>query len=430
MRVLVVGGYGLIGGYVMAALYRQGWETMAAGRDIAPAARRMPFAAWVTVDLRRMREPGHWMHLLVGVDAVVNCAGALQESPRDDLAAVHVGAMRALFAACARAGVRKVVHISAAGLDGAVTRFAETKREAEAALSGADLDWAILRPALVLAPAAYGASALLRGLAGFPGFIPALFVDRVVQVVSAEDVAEAVVRCVQPGAPARIAVDIAAPSPTSLRDILLALRAWLGLPPAPVVAVPMAIGRLAAWASDGVGARGWRGPQRAPTLAQLAAGVEARGPGAEAVLGFAPKSLGAMLAGWPSGVQERWFARLYFLKPVGLVTLTGFWLASGVIGLTVGRQQAVAALSPALGPSLAQAAVVAGGLLDVTLAVLACFRRTAPAALKGMVAVSATYLAAATVVRPELWADPLGPLAKAVPAAILALMVLAVMDER
>ena len=137
-----------------------------------------------------------------------------------------------------------------------------------------------------------------------------------------------------------------------------------------------------------------------------------------------------MLAGWPSGVQERWFARLYFLKPVGLVTLIGFWLASGVIGLTVGRQQAAAALSPALGPSLAQAAVVAGGLLDVTLAVLACFRRTAPAALKGMVAVSAAYLAAATVVRPELWADPLGPLAKAVPAAILALMVLAVMDER
>jgi len=430
MRVLVIGGYGLIGGYVMAALHRERWKIIGAGREIAPAARRLPFAAWVMVDLRRMREPTQWAHLLVGVDAVVNCAGALQESPRDDLAVVHVEAMRALFAACATAGVRKIVHISAAGLDGQVTRYAETKRDAEAALRGADLDWAILRPALVLAPAAYGGSALLRGLAAFPGFIPALFADRLVQVVSAEDVAEAVVRCVQPGAPGRIALDIAAPSATSLRDILLALRTWLGLPPAPVIAVPAAIGRLAAWAADAVAALGWRSPMRSTSLAQLAGGVEARGPGAEAVLGFAPKSLDEMLAGWPSGVQERWFARLYFLKPFGLVALIAFWLVSGVIGLTVGRQQAAGLLTPPLAPPLANAAVAAGGLLDVALAALACFRRTAPAALKGMVALSAAYLAGATLVRPDLWTDPLGPLVKAVPAALLALMVLAVMDER
>lgn len=137
-----------------------------------------------------------------------------------------------------------------------------------------------------------------------------------------------------------------------------------------------------------------------------------------------------MLAGWPSGVQERWFARLYFLKPLGLATLIAFWLASGVVGLTVGREQATGLLTPPLTHPLAAAAVVAGCVTDAALAVLGCFRRTAPTALKGMVAVSAAYLAGATLVRPELWADPLGPLVKVVPAAILALMVLAVMDER
>ena len=202
------------------------------------------------VDLRQMGEAARWAHLLVGVDAVVNCAGALQDSPRDDLAAVHVQAIRALAEACAAAGVRRVVHVSAAGLGGSETRFSTTKREAEALLAATDLDWVILRPALVLAPAAYGGSALLRGLAAFPGFIPALYPDRVVQVVSAEDVAEAVARCLRPGAAARIVVDLAAAEATRLGDVLVALRAWLGLAPAPVLALPALAGRLAALAAD------------------------------------------------------------------------------------------------------------------------------------------------------------------------------------
>jgi len=288
----------------------------------------------------------------------------------------------------------------------------------------------ILRPALVLAPAAYGGSALLRGLAAFPGFIPALYPDRVVQVVSAEEVAEAVARCVRPGAPARIVVDLAAAEATRLRDVLVALRAWLGLPPAPVLALPPLAGRLAALAADVLAVFGWRSPMRSTSLAQLAAGVEAGGAAAEAALGFTPQSLSEILASWPSGVQERWFARLYFLKPVGLVALIGFWLVAGVVGLTVGRQHAAALLAPPLTPPLAHAAVAVGAVLDIGLAALALFRRTAPTALRGMIAVTITYLAGATIVRSELWADPLGPLVKTVPAAVLALVMLAVMSER
>jgi uncharacterized protein YbjT (DUF2867 family) len=430
MRVLVVGGYGLIGGYVTARLHREGCEVMGAGRDIALASRRAPYASWVLVDLRRMGEAARWAHLLVGVDAVVNCAGALQDSPRDDLAATHVGAIRALWEACATARVRRVVHISAAGLAAADTRFSKTKREAEALLEATDLDWVILRPALVFAPAAYGGSALLRGLAAFPGFIPALYPDRIVQVVSSEDVAEAVARCVRPGAPARIAIDLAAAEPTRLGDLLLALRAWLGLPFAPVLGLPSAAGRLAAAAADLLAILGWRSPIRSTSLAQLAAGVEAHADDAQVALGFTPKSLGDMLAGWPSGVQERWFARLYVLKPAGLATLIGFWLASGVVGLTVGREHAAALLAPPLSTAVAHGAVAAGGVIDIVLAALACARRTAPLALKGMVVASIVYLAGASIVRPDLWADPLGPLVKALPAAVLALVVLAMMSER
>ncbi len=48
----------------------------------------------------------------------------------------------------------------------------------------------------------------------------------------------------------------------------------------------------------------------------------------------------------------------------------------------------------------------------------------------GMLALSVAYLASATLVEPQLWADPLGPLAKVLPSLLLTLATLAILDER
>ncbi len=70
---------------------------------------------------------------------------------------------------------RRIIHISAIGAstDGP-TAFARTKAQADAHLASLDLDWVILRPTLVLAPAAYGGTAMLRGLAGLPWVVPSV----------------------------------------------------------------------------------------------------------------------------------------------------------------------------------------------------------------------------------------------------------------
>jgi len=170
---------------------------------------------------------------------------------------------------------------------------------------------------------------------------------------------------------------------------------------------------------------------RTASLEQLRAGVPGDADQARRLLGFAPRSLRAMLDGWPSGVQERWFAKSYFLKPTILFTLFGFWFLSGLIGLTAGFDQAVSVLTTAgvgLGP--AKAAVIGGGVADIALALLLAFRRTAGAALLGMLALTAGYLVGGALVRPDLWLDPLGPFLKSVPAAVLALAALALLDER
>jgi hypothetical protein len=47
-----------------------------------------------------------------------------------------------------------------------------------------------------------------------------------------------------------------------------------------------------------------------------------------------------------------------------------------------------------------------------------------------MVAVTLGYLAAGSIAAPDLWLDPLGPFVKTVPAAVLALVAMAMAEER
>ena len=430
MRILVLGAYGLIGGHVCARLQAEGRAVVGVGRDIAAARRRAPDVDWRAADLRRASVED-WTALLDGVEAVVNCAGALQDSPRDDLRAVHVEGVARLVEACGRAGVRRFVHISAAGVaPGRTTAFNDTKLETEAMLADSALHWVILRPGLVFAPTAYGGTALLRGLAGFPLISPIAYPASRVQAILVEDVAEAVLRAAQPDGPSKVSIDLVGDRPLSLRELVAELRAWLGFAPAPVLALPDAVARLTAWASDGLAWLGWRSPMRTAALEQLRMGVHGEAGDAARHLGFTPRSLAQGLARQPSGVQERWFARGYFLKPLILVTLFGFWLLSGLIGFVSFGQAVKVLTTSGMDVGLAKAAVLGGSVADIVLALLLAFRRTTPLALLGMVAVTAGYLLAGALVRPDLWADPLGPFLKSIPAALLALAALSTLDER
>jgi len=257
-----------------------------------------------------------------------------------------------------------------------------------------------------------------------------VFPESRVQTVGVQDLAQAVARCLAPDAPAGVSLDLVHGEALSLADLLARLRRWLGLRPAPTIRLAAPVARLAAVASDALAWLGWRSPMRTAALEQLRMGVLGRAEDA-ARLDLAPRSLDALLAEAPSGVQERWFARAYFAKPAILACLFAFWLLSGVIGLTLGFWDSVAVLTAAgLGAEWAKPAVTAGSLVDIALALLMAWRPTAGRALQGMLAVTGAYLVGASVLRPDLWLDPMGPLLKSIPAAFLALAALTTLDER
>jgi uncharacterized protein YbjT (DUF2867 family) len=432
MRVLVTGAYGLIGAACLARLHRDGHELVGAGRTLGSARRRAPYARWVEADYARLIRAEDWLALLQGIDAVVNCVGVLQDGARDDVRRVQVEATTALFAACEAAGVRHVIHISAIGASrDAPTAFARTKAEAEYDLAGRNLDWVILRPGLVLAPVVYGGTAMLRGLAGLPFAMPLVEADARVQVVSVDDVAQTVAHCLRTDAASKLKWDVAHPQVLTLGAIAGAMRGWLGFPPRPILRVPRALGTAISVFADGLGFLGWRSPVRSTALRQLSVGVVGEPETWIAATGITPKSLDDILAHQPSSVADRWFARLFWIKPLAIGGLALFWSLTGFITLGSGREAAMGHLAAAgFSPALAVPALVAGAWFDVALGLALLVRPFARGVLLTMLFGSVFYLIVGSALAPQLWSDPLGPFLKVVPLLIAVLFTLAILDER
>lgn len=430
-KVLVLGGYGLIGEAVVGRLLGDGHQVVGLGRDIRDAERRWPAVQWIAADMALLLAAEDWLPMVAGMDAVVNAAGALQNGPRDRLDAIHRGSVVALVAACEQAGVSRFVQVSAIGADPASPdTFFSTKGEGDKAVANSSLEWTILRPGLVIASAAYGGTALLRALAAFPGFIPAVMAHQPIQTVAVTEVAEAVSRAVAGSLPPRLSVDLVEAEARSLADMLVVFRAWLGLPSARVVPMPAFLGGIAAVVADGLGLLGWRSPLRSAALAALARGVTGNAKSWNEISDHPLQPLEATLAAMPAHVQERWFARLWLLKPAVFGVLSLFWLVSGVVGFI--RQDAAADIlvSHGLSPTLALGMVLAGSVADIAVGAAVLVRSLARLALLGMIAITLAYLGAATALAPDLWLDPLGAMVKAVPALCLALVALAILDER
>jgi uncharacterized protein YbjT (DUF2867 family) len=431
MRILVLGAYGLIGWPTVQLLISAGHTIVGVGRGTSSAARRLPHATWINQDVAKLRQPSDWVGLLAGVEAIVNAAGTLQDGLRDDVEALQSQAMQALWAACGEAGIRRVVQISALGASGdSPTAFMRSKARADAALAATELDWTILRPGVVLGPQAYGGSALLRALAAAPFIVPVVGGEQSVRLVYVDDVARAVLLAVEGRIPARQRYDLVEPEARPIQETLLALRAWLGFPKARVWPVPRFAVLPVFWLGDVAGWLGWRPAARTTLLRELERGVEGD-PAPFAAVAGPLAGLEDMLRRLPSTVQERWYARLWSLKPVIILTLSMFWVGTGVIALIRLNQESMALLTDrGFSASAARLWVIAGALADIAVGAGILARPLLKPAAWGMIAVSLIYAVLGTFIAPELWLDPLGPFMKVLLCLALVAVLLAVAESR
>lgn len=431
-RVLVLGGYGLIGLNVCKKLIVEGHAVTGLGRSMEKAQKLLPEADWVFADISKIVTPEEWEQILTAkrITAVVNASGALQSSFKDNVEAVQRDAIIALLAACERKGNTKFVQISAPGAaPNADTLFYRSKGEADEVLKQSSLDWTIFRPGLVIAPQAYGGTSLVRMLAAFPLLQPIVMKDTAVQTVAVDDVAEAVsltFRMPMEGGD----YDLVEGTDRSLEDVVLAVRNWLGFGrPRLVLSLPAWFGSLAGRLADMAGWLGWRPALRTSALKVLTSGVKGDRSSYEAATGHKLKQLDETLRNVPSTAQERIYARTMLLFPLALVGLSLFWLVSGLIGFAQ-HDRAVAVISGALPDTLSHGFVHLGSIADCLIGLGLLVRPWVRAAAFGSILLSAGYLGASAVFTPHLWSDPLGPMIKVFPVMLLALMVAALAEDR
>lgn len=424
MKILVLGGYGLIGLSITKALIHAGHEVTGLGRSVRKGEAAAPDVTWIGRDLSHMTEAEDWAHVLTGIDVVVNAAGVLQDGMNDRVMAVQRDAVQALAKACNPAGVRQVIQISAPGVsESSDTVFYRSKAEGDAAVKANGVDWVIFRPGLVLSPQAYGGTSLLRQLAAVPLVQPVMLADADIRTVHVEDVAGAVVRAVEEGLTG-VDADLLSSEPSRLEDLILAIRAWLGFtPPKAVIRTPLLLGAVTARLGDLAGWLGWRPALRTTSLKVLGKGVTGHAQQ------WPVRNLPDTLAALPSTVQERTYARTALLYPFLLLILSAFWIVSGIVGW-VQQMPAMAVFGPGIPAPLAEGFVLGGAVVDIAIGVALLIRPlTRPAALAA-VFVSLAYLAGSVILAPHLWADPLGPMVKVFPAIALSLTVWTLTEAR
>jgi NADH dehydrogenase len=150
--VTVFGGSGFIGRTVVQKLAAQGWIVRVAVTDPVSAEFLMTEGGvGQIVPLRiDIRHPKSVAAALVGADAAVNAVGILTEGSSGAFQAIHIDGSANIAKACAAAGVKSLVQISALGASkDSTSSYARSKAEGETAVLAAFPSAVILRPSLV-----------------------------------------------------------------------------------------------------------------------------------------------------------------------------------------------------------------------------------------------------------------------------------------
>ena len=431
MRILVLGGYGLIGSAIVRRLIADGHEVTGLGRASGAGQRLFPDAQWISADISRLTTADDWQPLIDGFDAVVNASGALQSGARDNVSAVQSAAIKALIDACEAAAVQRFVQISAtmASAD-AETDFMRSKGEADARLKASSLHWTIYRPGLAIARSAYGGTALLRMLAAQPGLGLMAFSDRRVQTIRVEDIAEAVTRAIDQDDLIGVDADLVEDHDHALGEIVASIRGWLGWPPhTAIINLPDWMTSLTALFADLAGWAGWRSPLRSNALKVLDNDIAGDASRTRSVLGRPAFSLQQSLDLMPATLADRWHARLSLIFPVALIGLATFWLVSALIAM-VQFSAAEQVLRDGIAADYAAWFVGAGIVADLAVATGLIWRKTTALAVKWGIALTLAYLVMGSWLTPDLWIDPLGPFVKSAALILLHIMLLPLLEER
>lgn len=250
-RVLILGGSGFVGRHVCEQLTRLGWHITVPTRRAVNAASVQSLPGLTVIEASVHKE-ADLARLMPGHDAVVNLVAVLHGS-EERFENVHVDLPGKIASAMKKAGVQRLVHVSALGADPqGPSMYQRSKARGETVLHNAGLQLTILRPSVI-----FGAEDkflnLFADLQAVAPFMPLAGSGTRFAPVWVADVARAVAVCLQKPDTIGQTYELCGPDVLTLGELVKLAGQWAGVNQGrgrPVIGLPMWVGWLQAAAME------------------------------------------------------------------------------------------------------------------------------------------------------------------------------------
>jgi uncharacterized protein YbjT (DUF2867 family) len=243
-RVLVAGGAGFVGRHVVANLAGAGHDVVVLTRS-RERARDLILLPTVRVVEADPFDPAVLARWTRDATAAINLVGILHPRGRDTFERVHVDFPRALLAACAKAGVARILHMSAlAAMPDAASAYLRSKAAGEALVAESGLAWTIFRPSVIFGRGDTFLSLFARLANAFP-VIPLAGANARFQPVFVGDVAECFARALVDDETMGRRYSLCGPKAYSLQELVSYVAHTSGHP-RPIVALGPGLAQLQA----------------------------------------------------------------------------------------------------------------------------------------------------------------------------------------
>jgi len=154
MKVFITGGTGFVGTEIVREAHAAGHALRLLVRHPKSSGQHH-LGSPHPIESHRgdLLDPASLEGALHGIDTVIHLVGIISEVGRSTFENIHTRATQTLLAATQRAGVKRFLHMSALGARlGAVSRYHQTKWQAEEAVRQSGLAFTIFRPSLIYGP--------------------------------------------------------------------------------------------------------------------------------------------------------------------------------------------------------------------------------------------------------------------------------------
>lgn len=190
-----------------------------------------------------LKQPSSYLPVLKGVDTVVHLAAVTGKSSKKEYHRVIARGTRELVSACRQSGVGALLHVSTIAVTFRKTRryfYAHAKQRAEEFVRDSGLNYAILRPTIILGKGSpvFSGFALFAGLPVVPLFGGG---GAKIQPVHVDDVARAVLHIVDHGLFDNTVIELGGPDILSIRAFMNRIHEEKKGEPARFIRFPMGL---------------------------------------------------------------------------------------------------------------------------------------------------------------------------------------------